>query len=275
MGTFAGVSMYKNGAWETLTVKEGLTCNCTFALCVDSNNGYWIGTADGLNYYNGDSIVTYTADDVLCEGFVHALGIDKNGILWVGTSDGLMSYNGILWKTYRDSQGLVDNYINEITPHNDGSVWIGTMNGVSVYKDGVFSNINPGNELVSSRVYAIAFDHEDRVWIGGYGGISVYSIQGNDIIPEYTKHVHHNKAEIAYGSGNVYVMITCAVPQNILVQIYSLHGRMLRSKHAGLLTEGTHSIPLNSKSLGTGRYILKISGEKTGSQHLLFNILEL
>ncbi len=274
MGTFAGMSLYKNGSWETITEKDGLTCNCTFALCVDSNNGYWIGTADGLNYYNGDSIVTYTADDVLCEGFVHALGIDKNGILWVGTSGGLMSYDGMQWKTYREPQGLVNNYINEITPHKDSSIWIGTMKGVSIYKDGVFSNIEPGNELVSSRIYAIAFDNEDRAWIGGYGGISVYSIQGNDIILEYKKNFHQNRAEIIHHRGSLYATINCAAPQNILVQIYSMHGRMLWSNQAGLFAEGAHSIPLNSKSFGTGRYILKISGEKMGSQHLLFNIME-
>lgn len=84
-----GLFRYRDGAFTTLTRKEGLVSNWILALHEDANGALWIGTnGEGMNRLKNGRMSAIRTKDGLWDGTVQAIIEDKNGALWMTCNRG-------------------------------------------------------------------------------------------------------------------------------------------------------------------------------------------
>jgi DNA polymerase III delta prime subunit len=93
IGMSSGVSMYKDGVWQTFTEQNGLAAGSVETILEDRAGRVWVRTADynrdtgGVSVYTGGVWQTFTAKDGLAAGEVTNIIEDRAGQIWIGTSD--------------------------------------------------------------------------------------------------------------------------------------------------------------------------------------------
>jgi ligand-binding sensor domain-containing protein len=90
VGTWGGgVSRYENGAWNNLSMADGLAGNIVYSITQDASGAYWFGTNRGISRYDGETFTNFDSTDGLPGNHVYAIAARKDGDVWVGTRDGV------------------------------------------------------------------------------------------------------------------------------------------------------------------------------------------
>ena len=171
IGTDSGLSHYQpatgseaNGAFTTLTTKNGLSGNNIDALCLDREGGLWVGTGKGLNRIFDGRVQGFTTRDGLADLSISSIVMDTGGTIWVGTAKGLARFDHGRFRAFTRRDGLAGDQIVALAAAPDGSVWIGTQaNGLAQIHDGhmtTFPQRLPWNEIA-----ALVADHDGALWI--------------------------------------------------------------------------------------------------------------
>ncbi|WP_430935240.1 two-component regulator propeller domain-containing protein [Saccharicrinis sp. 156] len=176
------------------------------ALCRDSKDRIWIGTAKGIYIFYLErgtiSEFTYTQSKevkaLLEENRINAIEEDARGNIWFGTQFGLYKYDGNSINNFFAEKGneesICSDEINDLLLDSEGILWIGTSDGVNfldsnddtVKKIGHLRNSGDSISVLSNNyILSIAEDDQDRIWFGTRSGISFYS-KKEDVSGFYT-----------------------------------------------------------------------------------------
>jgi len=90
---FDGLSIYKDGKFETLTTKDGLLHNAVWALAEDTDGQVWIGTSAGVQLATPDNAQQLFHNVHLLDRFVEGIGvITSEKTIWALCTDELILY---------------------------------------------------------------------------------------------------------------------------------------------------------------------------------------
>ena len=173
IGTYWGISRFRNNQWTTFNHMSGLPSPIINALDIDSAGNLWAGTYNGLGMYDGSTWTNYyTYNSGLPNSTINDIIFAPDGIMWIATEAGVASFDGTNFTTYNHSNSGIYDFVGCIDVAIDGSVWIGT--GESSYGGGVYHF--EGNEWVryytdnsglpADVVPAILADSHNNFWAG-------------------------------------------------------------------------------------------------------------
>ncbi|NEO29781.1 MAG: PAS domain S-box protein [Symploca sp. SIO3C6] len=187
--------------FKQLTVNQGLSQSCIFAILQDSRGFMWFGTQDGLNRYDGYRFITYKYDQddlhSLSDNWVNSIYEDHEGFIWVGT-DGLglnkFNYETEQFTRYTDEpnnpNSLDGNRVLSIHEDKSGRLWIGTAGGgINLFnrqtEQFIHYRHDPDNpqSLSSNTILSIYEDKSGRFWLGtAGGGLNLFNRQTEQFI---------------------------------------------------------------------------------------------
>ena len=180
----AGLRAFRNGAWSTVSVADGLAAASVEALLADADGSLWIGTTSGLQRFVGGRFETWGPREGLPSPRVFALGKDGEGSLWVGTDGGgLVRFRDGRFEGLGPSEAAGDAFVRSIlASDSEGSLWFGTHGGLTRLRSGVFSAYRERDGLTNAVVRSLFEDSRGRVWIGTDGG-GLDVLEGGRIVP--------------------------------------------------------------------------------------------
>ncbi len=126
----AGLSSFKNGAFQTYTVANGLGSNSITSMLETSDGTMWFGTPNGLNALANGHWRSYSSREGLPPGTVNCLSEDSSGTLWVGTANGVAFIRSGTIQAPREVPESLHEQIFGIEEDKTDSLWIATANHV-------------------------------------------------------------------------------------------------------------------------------------------------
>ena len=95
LGTYEGISRFKEGAWTTFSITDGLARNNVKAICETADGDLWFGTTGVISRYSEGVWNNYPLSDPLAD--VTAICETHEGELWFGTEIGIIRYESGVW----------------------------------------------------------------------------------------------------------------------------------------------------------------------------------
>ena len=175
VGTTQGVSIYRDGKFETVKFKifsnspqdvwkDGRTS--VQSLFEDANGKMWIGTVGGI--FVVENGVAELLEDSL-KHQVYSIKSDHEGNVWAATNKGLLKFKDYRFEAkYTVKDGLPNEFMTTVFEDSKGSLWFGGMGGLTAYEDGKFVNYTSQNGLTGNYVRTIYEDVDRVLWIGTY-----------------------------------------------------------------------------------------------------------
>jgi ligand-binding sensor domain-containing protein len=184
-----------------------------YALCIDSEQHLWIGTANGIykinfnkQFYNYDGILENNA-------VFDIVSIDKK-IFWFKTSEGLIKYNSItrtieaFWQDLFFYPNYTSTRMNFLCISNDGTLWAGTE-GLGLQRfnptteDLITYNYDPNNEnsISSNTIISLSADLNGNVWIGTDSGLCSF----NTATEIFTRYLDNTAYPESIRNGSVWI----------------------------------------------------------------------
>ncbi|MBI5471260.1 MAG: response regulator [Ignavibacteriae bacterium] len=139
-GTLAGLSCWKNGAWQHRNRQQLFSAQKVFALAFDKQGRLWF--ADG-------------------KGIVGT--IDSTGVARRITTD----------------DGLLDTRVLEIRVDEKNRVWCTTPVGLAVYADGAWGEFDESSGILNANLWPV-LPTRDRVFVGSHSGLTILTLTQND-----------------------------------------------------------------------------------------------
>lgn len=178
IGTTKGLSIYRNGKFEPLDLKqsprqqisaEDVWLNGKMSvqsLWEDASGKMWIGLNGGLfTARNGVAERIRIADG----HHVLAIKADRSGNVWAATNKGLLQFKDYKFvRSYTTKDGLPNDFMTVIFEDSKGGFWFGGYGGLSEFKAGKFINYTTAEGLTGNYVRTIYEDNEGVFWIGTY-----------------------------------------------------------------------------------------------------------
>ncbi|MFZ5876957.1 MAG: ligand-binding sensor domain-containing protein [Nitrospirota bacterium] len=174
IGTWNGVSRYRDNAFSSYHVEDGLINRWVYAVAVDRDDSVWFGTEGGVSRFDGTTWTSWTHRD--------GLGAPNTANLEASDNTGFGSFTtGNIHRhdlTALDPEGREtynENYVFSLLIDPRGVKWIGTWGGGVARFDGkTWKNYTTKDGLAGNVVYAIAQDPTGRLWFGTNHGVSTY-----------------------------------------------------------------------------------------------------
>lgn len=202
-----GISIYREGLWETRTPQSLAAMNSRDWTCVatDVHGNVWAGSwGEGLLCFKADNseILAYHTENSVLSGIsenhnyavITGLFVDSYGTLWIlnyraddGNALVAVDTQGI-WTEYGRSEGLNSTLVRAITEDPFGRKWVGTEQGLYLLEDrGTPSNkgddpsvryFTTADGLLSNDVRALATAPDGIVYVGSASGVNtLYDVQ--------------------------------------------------------------------------------------------------
>lgn len=209
-GGFNGVSIYRQGKWDSIRDDTKLLANVN-AIVHDDNGSTWFATGGGLVHLKENQLERFSEKDGLQHKAVSSVLLEKDtlwigthkgalkvsrdwskkssptmlkdiqivdiekdskGILWFATINGVYRFNGKEWKRFEVSDGLADNRVFSVTVAQNGDIWFGTFGGLTKYDGMDFKSYSRGTGLPDEMVHDVAVDRDNQKWIATALGVS-------------------------------------------------------------------------------------------------------
>lgn len=137
-----GIFKYKNGEFDHLTTKNGLTTNNAWDIMEDQQGNVWIGTFyGGVSKYDGKTFTNFTLDETINGEEAFNFCEDKQGNVWFTVEGkGVYRYDGANFTQFTIENGLTTNGVQSIFEDAKGQLWFGTWQGISIYDGQSFMN---------------------------------------------------------------------------------------------------------------------------------------
>lgn len=178
-----------NGAYDRITVYDGLSSDFVQFTLQDKKGYIWIATNKGLDRFDGKNIKQFTYDPQdstsLIYNYVLSMVMDKNDRLWVATRGGLCIKEEddtfTRFKTDANNKpALPHNNITALFEDSKGRMWVGTQNGLCLYNEAsktfkVFQYDEEDSTSIGlNSTEEIFEDSNGNIWVSTWaGGISV------------------------------------------------------------------------------------------------------
>jgi signal transduction histidine kinase/ligand-binding sensor domain-containing protein len=165
-----GLIQFKDGAFEAVNARSGLSDDLAETLLVDQQGALWVGTHGGLNRLRAQTVMSFGPMEGLGYGAVQGLAEVAPGIVWAGKpSDGLYGWKGPSFRRLSNpALSLVGPQVNALLRTRDGSCWVACERGLLRFKDPPLMS-GPA-ELTQftngANVLALAEDADGGLWVG-------------------------------------------------------------------------------------------------------------
>lgn len=171
-----GVSRFKEGKFETLTIDKGLADSYIYSFCEDRDGSLWIGTLNGgLHQLIDARFTTLTTNDGLAHDCVNSIREDRRGNLWISTDGGVNRFkDGKLALEFTAKEGFLSNIVNSVVEDRAGALWIGTKAGLHRSEQGKLTFFTEKNGLADDDVNYILEDRLGNIWVGTQNGLSCF-----------------------------------------------------------------------------------------------------
>ena len=135
---------YKDGNFQHLTDKNGLTSNNVTDIMEDRNGNMWIGTYyGGTSVYDGKKYTNFTKDGMITGEETYSYLQDNKGDIWFAAENiGVYRYDGTGFTLYTTDDGLASNGILNIMEDSKGNMWFSSWHGLSIYDGTTFMDAN-------------------------------------------------------------------------------------------------------------------------------------
>lgn len=128
-------------AFETISIKDGLSHNEIWDFEQDKYGYMWIATADGLNKYDGYSFTIYKNDPndstSIPANLVSNVLEDKNGDLWISTGNGIALFDRSTeqFKSYQFANSSRENanFVASLFEDSRGILWVACTDGIKSF----------------------------------------------------------------------------------------------------------------------------------------------
>lgn len=178
----SGLYCYRHGAWERLTIKDGLLSNRINHLVVMERKLY-IATNNGISIFDGQKIENLVLRDFPSKR-ITALAVEKPGVgqpskerLWI---------HGYYWLGYLEAGRLKlfsqnakikfepDNPFLILQPDSHGGVFLASLFDIFYLKGKNSPKLHIGRErgIISEGATALFIDREKNIWISTRRGVS-------------------------------------------------------------------------------------------------------
>jgi len=187
-GTYgSGVSVLRNGEFESYTTEDGLPFNVIQALHQSNDGNVWIGTHRGISKYSNGRFINYSENEGLPYHVVLSMLEDRNRRMWFGTYGGGASvFENDEFRTFTHENGVGSNVVYTFAEDEEGALWFGTNCGAARKKENSSRYYHVEDGLPSDTVRSILIDDDEGVWfctdrgIAFYDGVSLISYTTND-----------------------------------------------------------------------------------------------
>jgi signal transduction histidine kinase/CheY-like chemotaxis protein/streptogramin lyase len=164
-GIYSGLARFENGAWTTVTDRNGFGEGTVLTILIDRENQPWFGF-DGrglMNWVGYDVWEHWTKRQGLASNQTWAILRDSGGRLWIGHQLGisLQQPNSKTIETWAPP-GLHLARADSIAESRDGFIWIATVNGYLIRVDQ--KNLHAVKEEKFDRILRVIVDSQDTVW---------------------------------------------------------------------------------------------------------------
>jgi len=210
-----GLLHYRNGAFTSFGISDGLTNGFVRSVAEDKGGTLWVGTDRGFfQMVNGRFIRLDHGTPESPFASVVDIAFDAQGRVWVGTQLGLLTVAGgmIVPATCRgerdaaavkglyqtgdgkvftiDAEGFSeiqdgcrrpnplarDVSVTAMRESRDGNLWVGTLgDGLIRYVEGKSQRFTEPSVLPDNAITAVFVDREQDVWIGSQDGLVLLS----------------------------------------------------------------------------------------------------
>ena len=168
-----GLSVQRDGRFETFTTSEGLAGDRVYDIAEDQIGNLWIATTEGISRFGAGRFANFDETNGLPTSDARALEVDAEGNVWAGLDGGALCRIGSSGITIYDGHdGLPGEAIRSLHLTPDGTLWIGTEGGgIAQFRGNrVVDRLSKKDGLMSDFVRPIMTDRDGNVWIATNGG---------------------------------------------------------------------------------------------------------
>jgi ligand-binding sensor domain-containing protein/serine phosphatase RsbU (regulator of sigma subunit) len=165
----AGIVRYANGAYTSLSQKDGLAHDVVLALAGARDGSLWVGTrGGGVSHLQDGKFTTYRMQDGLVSDTVRAVAELPDGALAFGTDEGLSVLRG---GHVTSVAGLSGSSVFALHADADGTLWIGSSGGIDRWQNGTLTSLREADGIGPGGVHALLRDRDGNLWLGAQSGI--------------------------------------------------------------------------------------------------------
>jgi diguanylate cyclase (GGDEF)-like protein len=171
--TQRGLARLRDGHWDVITMRQGLTSNSTQVVLEDQEGSLWVGhPGAGLERWRGyDSWEGWTDLEGLDNISILSIAPAANGDLYLGTDRGLLQFRpgkGTI-RTWLEADGLAGEHVYTLAYDRAGDLWAGSLPGGLSRLDihtGKISRIYPAKGEEAPGILTLAMEKNGSIWAG-------------------------------------------------------------------------------------------------------------
>ena len=183
----------KTGSMEThpLVINGRVKSNEIWALHIDGNNRFWVGTNQGLFLYHPETNICEQLNLIDQSGkkkilSIRAIAETKDGTIWIGSSNLGICRLEIrdkgkaisIMAGYEERKQIESHDVRSLLASSDGNLYIGYSDGFAILspqKDMIREFYTTNNGICSNYIGCIVEDQKGHIWLGNNSGMSRYS----------------------------------------------------------------------------------------------------
>lgn len=183
IGSERGLELLRDGAFLSLSAREGLPAGAAGAVHVDDAGGTWVAHSAGGLFELRDGMAHRVPLPVLDGDVIYSIA-GHSRELWLGRRHGgltrLRRSGGVFAaETFTTRDGLPQNSVYAVCRARDGTVWAGTLSGGVAHLGAAPPRVyTTADGLTSNTVNAIAEGEDGIMWFATPTGVSALTPGG-------------------------------------------------------------------------------------------------
>jgi PAS domain S-box-containing protein len=172
VGTTNGLHWFDGQQFYPVAAENGDFTDDVYALLLDREKNFWIGSIRGLTRLNPGGFETITTAQGLSHNIVLTAMEDHLGRLWVGTNNaGLNLWDRRLLGVYNLRPNSPGETVFALAELDDGSILAGKHGPTMIVRNGVSGPYQPAPNFAALSAHAILQDRRGDVWLGCDNGL--------------------------------------------------------------------------------------------------------
>ena len=173
IGTSNGLTQYRDGRFQTFTVKHGLPDAAITALLADREGTLWIVAGVFLSRYQNGRFTSFKPDSDIPVSSARAVCEDANHDLWVAGFSRVVRRTGGKFLTVMQAEVLDGMVVLTMMADRDNNIWIGGNKGIIRRSaNGEIRKYGMRDGLPDPAVRALWADGDGNIWAGTNNGMA-------------------------------------------------------------------------------------------------------